>query len=449
MPARTKDMTTGNPTKLILLFTLPIIAGNLFQQLYSLVDTLVVGRVEGVTALAAVSSSGWLDWGVLSLAMGFAQGFAIQIAQCFGAGDEQGLKRAAGQSILLSVALVAVLEVLAQVFLEPILHVMNTPVDTFDLTLLYLRIIFSGMALVMGFNLFSGFLRSVGNSRTPLIAMTSAALCNIMLDILFVAVFHWGVAGVAAATVTSQALSCIICLAAIVRMPVFRLSAADYKPDRAVILRLLRLGTPIAFQYGIITVGGLVLQGVVNARGFIFMAGFSAASRLQGLVELAGTALSSAVGTFTGQNFGAKKLDRVKLGMRRSAQIGVGMAVTIAAVMIIWGKQLLGLFIEDDPAIVEQVLRFGYNFLVVMSLGLFTLYLLFVYRSTLQGMGDTFVPMLSGVVELIMRIAAALILPALIDEWGIYLAEILAWGGAAVFLIIGYYRRMHQFEKQL
>lgn len=445
MAIRTKDMTKGNPTKLILLFTLPIIAGNIFQQLYSLVDTLVVGRVEGVTALAAVSSAGWLDWGVLSLAMGFAQGFGIQIAQCFGAGDELGLKKAAGQSILLSAALVCVLEVLAQCFLEPILHLMNTPEDTFHLTLLYLRIIFAGMALVMGFNLFSGFLRAVGNSRTPLAAMTSAALCNIALDILFVAFFGWGVRGVAIATVISQGLSCTICLVAVLRLPVLKLSRSHFKPDRAVVAQLLRLGTPIAFQNGIITVGGLVLQGVVNARGFIFMAGYSAASRLQGLVELAGTALSSAVGTFTGQNIGARKLDRVKLGLRRSAQIALGLSLTIGAVVIIWGKPLLSLFIEDDPAIVEQVLHFGYNFLIVMSGGLFTLYLLFVYRSTLQGLGDTFIPMLSGVVELVMRIGAALLLPMVMGEWGIYLAEILAWGGAAVLLIFGYYKRIREF----
>ena len=442
MASRTKDMTQGNPAKLLLFFCLPILAGNLFQQFYSLVDTLVVGRVEGVTALAAVSSAGWLDWTVLGLAMGLAQGFAIQIAQSFGAGDLPELRRAAGQSIILSAVVVVVLEIIAQALLRPVLILMQTPPDTYELTCIYLRIIFGGLPFVMGVNLFSGFLRSVGNSRTPLIAMTSASICNIVLDIVFVAIFRWSVVGVAVATVISQGLSCLICLVAVLQLPVLHLSRSDFLPDHGMSLRLMRLGLPVAFQNFIISVGGLVLQGVVNAQGFIFMAGYSAAGRLQGLVELAGTALSSACSTFTGQNFGAKKLDRVKLGLRKSVQIATVMSIIIAAVILIWGRPMLKLFIEDDPAIVEQVLVFGYRFLVFMGVGLFSLYMLFVYRSTLQGLGDTFIPMISGVVELVMRIGAALLLPLFIGEWGIYLAEILAWVGAAVLLIIGYYRRI-------
>ena len=446
MAARAKDMTHGSPVRLIVLFALPMIAGNLFQQLYSLVDSLVVGRVEGVAALAAVSSAGWLDWTVLSLAMGLAQGFAIQIAQRFGAGDHPGLKRAAGQSLLLAAAVVIALEAASQLLLEPTLRLLQTPEDTFALTRTYLRILFSGIVLVMGFNLFAGFLRAVGDSRTPLIAMICAALTNMALDVVFVAHLRWGVAGVASATVIAQGISCLICVIAALRMPLLRVHRADLRPDRLEMKRLMGLGMPVAFQNLIISVGGLVLQGVVNSQGFIFMAGYSAASRLQGLIELAGSSLGSAVGTFAGQNRGAGRLDRVRTGLRRSAQIGVMLAVLVASAMIFFGKPLLQLFIEDDPAVVDQVLTFGYRFLVVMSSGLFMLYLLFVYRSTLQGLGDTFVPMLSGVVELFMRILSALLLPRLLGEWGIYLAEIFAWAGAAILLIIGYYRRIWLLE---
>ena len=446
MASRTKDMTQGSPTKLILLFTLPILAGNVFQQLYSLVDTLVVGRVEGVTALAAVSSAGWLDWTMLGLAMGLAQGFAIQIAQCFGAGDQEDLRRSLGQSLTLSVLVVVVLEIVAQLLLRPVLTLMNAPADTYELSCIYLRIVFGGLPVVMGFNLLAGFLRSVGNSRTPLIAMTSAALFNIALDILFVAFFHWGVVGVATATVISQGISCIICLVSVLRLPILRISRSHLRLTRDVTGRLMRLGIPISFQNFIISVGGLVLQGVVNAQGFIFMAGYSAASRLQGLVELAGTALSAAVGTFTGQNIGARKLDRVKLGLRKSVQIAAVLALITASIVLIWGKPMLKLFIEDDPAIVEQVLTYGYRFLIFMGSGLIALYMLFVYRSTLQGLGDTFIPMISGIVELFMRIGGALLLPLMIGEWGIYLAEIMAWIGAAVLLIWGYYKRIHNMS---
>lgn len=446
MASRTKDMTQGSPTKLILLFTLPILAGNVFQQLYSLVDTLVVGRVEGVTALAAVSSAGWLDWTMLGLAMGLAQGFAIQIAQCFGAGDQEDLRRSLGQSLTLSVLVVVVLEIVAQLLLRPVLTLMNAPADTYELSCIYLRIVFGGLPVVMGFNLLAGFLRSVGNSRTPLIAMTSAALFNIALDILFVAFFHWGVVGVATATVISQGISCIICLVSVLRLPILRISRSHLRLTRDVTGRLMRLGIPISFQNFIISVGGLVLQGVVNAQGFIFMAGYSAAGRLQGLVELAGTALSAAVGTFTGQNIGARKLDRVKLGLRKSVQIAAVLALITASIVLIWGKPMLKLFIEDDPAIVEQVLIYGYRFLIFMGSGLIALYMLFVYRSTLQGLGDTFIPMISGIVELFMRIGGALLLPLMIGEWGIYLAEIMAWIGAAVLLIWGYYKRIHNMS---
>ena len=440
--AHTRDMTQGNPTRLILGFCLPIIAGNLFQQFYSLVDTLVIGRVEGVTALAAVSSAGWLDWLVLSVAMGMAQGFSIQIAQSFGAKDESGLRRAAGQGLILSVAVVAVVGALAQGLLRPVLVLMRSPENTIDLTCLYLRIIFGGLPLVMAYNLFSGYLRAIGDSRTPLVAMTTASLFNIALDILFVATFRWSVVGVAAATVFSQGVSCLICLVALARLPLMRLRRGDLRPDRPMTRRLLTLGLPLAFQNLIISVGGLVLQTVVNSFGFLFMAGFNAAMRLTGLIELAGTSMGSAVATFAGQNLGANRLDRIRLGLRKSAQIALGMALAVAACMLLFGRDILSLFVRDDPEIVAQVLTIGYRYLAVMSFGLPLLYMLFVYRSALQGLGDTVAPMISGIVELVMRVGTVLVLPLLIGEWGVYIAEITAWGGAAAQLAFSYYKRM-------
>ena len=447
--AHTRDMTQGSPTRLILGFCLPIVAGNLFQQFYSLVDTLVIGRVEGVTALAAVSSAGWLDWLVLSIAMGMAQGFGIQIAQSFGAKDEPELRRAAGQGLLLSVAVVALIGALSQWLLRPTLVLMRSPENTIDLTCLYLRIIFGGLPLVMAYNLFSGYLRAIGDSRTPLIAMTTAAICNILLDILFVATFRWSVVGVASATVLSQGVSCLICLGALLRLPLMRLRRSDLRPDRPMMRRLITLGLPLAFQNLIISVGGLVLQGVVNGFGFLFMAGFNAAMRLTGLIELAGTSIGSAVGTFAGQNLGAGRIDRVKLGLRKSAQIAAVMALVVAASMLLFGRNILALFVQDDPEIVGQVLTIGYRYLAVMSFGLPMLYMLFVYRSTLQGLGDTVAPMVSGIIELVMRMGTVLLLPLVIGEWGVYIAEIMAWIGAAVMLIISCYRRIRILDSSL
>ena len=414
--AKTRDMTVGSPARLILSFCLPIAAGNLLQQFYNIVDTLVIGRGEGVAALAAVSGSGWLDWGILSIAMGLAQGFGIQIAQSFGAGHPEEVKRYEGQSIFLSVLIVLILETLSQVFLFPALRLLRFPEDTIHLTHTYLRIVFAGIPVVMGYNLLSGFLYAVGNSRTPLLALSVATVINIVLDMFLVITLRLGVIGAAVATVSSQCISFLICLIAVCRLPVFHIRRHHLQPEKQAVIRLLRL---------------------------------NAASRLQGMLELFGTAVGNAMGTFAGQNFGAKRLDRVRIGLRQSAKIAFGMALVITLLMFLFGRQLLALFVEDDPAVVEQVLVYAFRFLRVMASGLPCLYLLFVYRSTLQGLGDTFIPMISGVVELLMRILCALLLPALIGEWGVYFAEIAAWIGAAVLLMIGYYHRLHLLERSL
>ena len=439
-------MTSGNPVKLILLFALPILAGNILQQLYSLVDSLIIGQLLGVTALTAVTASGWLDWAVLSIPMGLAQGYSIHAAQCYGGKRFADLRRTVAQSYLISIAATILLEIVSQLLLHPVLVWMNSPDETIRMTENYLRIIYAGLPVVMCLNVFSGFLHALGNSRTPLIALVCSTAVNIGLDWWFVGSLGMGTNGGAYATVIAQAVSAAICLAAVLKIPELRLEKKDYRPDGSMIRKLIRLGFPIAFQNLIISLGGLVLQGVVNAFGFIFMAGYNAASRFQGLIEIAGTALGSAAGTFTSQNYGAGKMNRVKIGLRRSAQIGFVLAVSIGLIMVCFGKPLLSLFIREEAGVSEQVMAFGYDFLRVMAAGLPMLYLLFIYRSTLQGLGDTVVPMISGFVELALRVGSALLLPMAIGYWGVYLAEIAAWVGAGIFLIIGCYRRLRLID---
>ena len=444
--SRTKDMTTGKPVVLILAFAIPILAGNLIQQLYSLVDSLIVGQLLGVTALAAVSASGWLDWAVLSIPMGLAQGFSIQAAQYFGANRPEELRRTVGQSILIAGATTVLLEIASQLLLSPVLGWMNTPAETFSLTEGYLRIIYGGLPVVMAVNVLNGFLHALGNSRTPLAALAVASVVNMVLDWFFVGTCHMGINGGACATVIAQVISALISFRAVRRLNMLHPERKDLRPDRRMTARLIRLGFPIAFQNVIIAVGGLILQGVVNGFGFVFMAGYNAASRLQGLVEMAGASLGNAVGTFAGQNIGAGKKDRVHKGLHSSARMGTGMALAIGGIMVLFGKQILGLFIRDEQALAEQVLAFGYQFLCVMAAGLPMLYLLFVYRSTLQGLGNTFIPMISGFVELGMRVGCALLLPLILGVWGIYTAEIAAWAGAAVLLIISCYRELRKIQ---
>ncbi len=437
-------MTAGSPVRLILGFAVPVLAGNLLQQLYNLIDSLIIGRLLGVTALAAVSASGWLDWAVLSIPMGLAQGYAIHAAQCYGGRHYAALKRTAAQSYLLSIGLTVALEIASQLLLRPVLIWMRSPEETILLTERYLRIIYAGLPVVMCLNIFSGFLHALGNSKTPLLALACASSVNIGLDWLFVGPLGLGTNGGAYATVIAQAVSAAICLAAVLKIPELRPQRGDYRPDTGMMKKLMKLGFPIAFQNLIISLGGLVLQGVVNGFGFIFMAGYNAASRLQGLVEISGASLGNAAGTFTGQNYGAGKMDRVRLGLRRSAQICTLLALAVGTVILLLGKPVLSMFIRADADVAGQVLQIGYDFLRVMAAGLPMLYLLFVYRSTLQGLGNTVTPMLSGFVELAMRIGTALLLPKLLGVWGVYLAEIAAWIGAGAFLIAGCYRQLNR-----
>ena len=378
--------------------------------------------------------------------MGLAQGYSIHAAQCWGGKRLDELKKTVAQSYLISAAVTAALEIVSQLLLHPVLVWMNSPEETIRLTENYLRIIYAGLPVVMCLNVFSGFLHALGNSKIPLLALACSTAVNIVLDWWFVGSLGLGTNGGAYATVIAQAVSAAICLSAVLKIPELRPRRTDYRPDRRVISRLVKLGFPIAFQNLIIALGGLVLQGVVNAFGFVFMAVYNAASRLQGLIEISGASLGNAAGTFTGQNIGAGRKDRVRLGLRRSAQIGFGLALAVGGIMVLFGRPILSLFIRDEAALAGQVLDIGYDFLRVMAAGLPMLYLLFVYRSTLQGLGDTVIPMVSGFVELALRIGTALLLPLLIGWWGLYIAEIAAWISAGIFLIIGCYHRLRKIS---
>ena len=431
-------MTSGRPLGLIARFALPAAAGSLLQQLYSLCDLVILGRAGGVAALAAVSSSGWLDYMCLGTVINLTMGFGIRMSHFFGAGDGDGLRRTLGQSIILSVTLSMALLILSQALLRPCLKVLNTPAETFALTEVYLRIIFGGIPLSMAYNLAAACLRAAGDARTPLHAVTAASVCNLCLDLLFVAVLRFGPAGAAAATVISQAVSAAVCLKAWKGVPEMRVGRQDMKKDPEEMKKLLSLGLPSAFEVWVISFGGLIVNGAVNARGYVFMAGYNAPGRLQALMESVGNAVGGAVGTYTGQNFGAGKMDRVHEGVRKSAMTSVGLALAMAGVMLAAGKPLIRFFMVDAEALVEEVVTVGYRFVIVMSAALFSLYLLFVYRSALKGLGKVSASFASSVIEFVMRVSCVFLLPGLIGEWGLYLAEVMAWFGAFVLLYLAY-----------
>ena len=425
MAVNEKNMTSGSPGKLIITFAIPLMLGNVFQQFYTMADTMIVGQVVGVKALAAVGAADWLVWLVFGIMTGMAQGFSILISQYYGAGEKENLKRAVAKSYMLTAILSIIVLVLSEVTVQQVLQFLHTPENVIGLSLMYIRMVFAGIPIIAAYNIFAAILRALGNSRSPLIAM-------------IVAVFGWGVLGAAIATVIAQGFSAAYCLSVLRHIPDVRLTREDFHQQPAMSLRLLKLAAPLAIQNVIISVGGLTVQYVVNGFGFLFVAGFTAANKLYGVLEMASVSYGYAITTYVGQNLGAKKYRRIRNGVRSGVYMALITSIVISGVMVITGRNILSLFVSGEAGQVKQVLDIAYKYLFIMAIFLWVLYLLYVYRSAIQGLGNTLIPLASGVVEFCMRVGVALLLPKLIGEDGIFYAEISAWSGAAILLIVSY-----------
>lgn len=439
MAARIQSMTEGKPAKLIFTFALPLMVGNVFQQLYTVVDTMVVGKYLGVGALAALGAADWMNWMMLGIVQGFTQGCAIRMSREFGAGNYPRLRDVIGNAGVLSALFSLLLVGAGQLAARPVLILLQTPGGILGDALLYLRIMYLGVPVMMAYNLLACVLRSLGDGKTPLQAMAVASVTNIVLDLLFVMVFQWGIAGAAAATLIAQVVSGLFCLYHIGRLEVLRLSRDNLRLQKEVAPQLLGLGFPMAFQNCIIAVGGMIVQFVVNGSGVVFIAGFTATNKLYGVLEIAATSYGYAMITYVGQNLGAGRYRRIRQGVRAALAIAAATSLVIAAVMLVFGRVILSGFISGTPREVEQAMETAYFYLAVMSVGLPVLYVLHVMRSAVQGMGNTALPMVSGVVEFIMRTVTALYLPLAVGEVGIFFAEPAAWLGADVVLAASYF----------
>ena len=439
MNTKIKDMTAGSPLKLIISFALPLMAGNIFQQLYTVVDTMVVGKALGVDALAALGATDWLYWMWLGMIQGVTQGFGILMAREFGAKQFESLRSVVGSSMSLSALSALLLLILGQIAAEPILVLLNTPPEIMDGSLLYLRIMFLGIPIVMAYNLLATILRSLGDGQTPLYAMIVASISNIILDLIFVLVFRWGIAGAAIATLVAQGISSVYCLLKIKKIEFLTLHKSHFTLKPALAGRLLSLGSPMAAQNAIIAVGGMIIQGIVNGYGVAFIGGFTAANKLYGVLEIAATSYGYAMITYVGQNLGAGKIDRIRTGMKWATTVALATSALIAAVMLVFGQHIVGAFISGTPEEVTAATQVGFTYLSIMSICLPILYILHVSRSAVQGMGNTVLPMISGIAEFIMRTGGVLLLPALIGENGIFIAEVSAWLGADLILVPSYF----------
>lgn len=447
MASKTRNMTEGSPFPLIVTFALPLMVGNIFQQMYTVVDTMVVGKALHVQALAALGASDWLNWLMLGLVQGLTQGFAILMAQEFGAKRMKELKKVVGCAVVLSAISALVLTVVGQAMLMPILRLLQTPEEIIGDTALYLRIMFMGTPIVTAYNLLACILRSLGDGKTPLNAMIAASITNIVLDLVFVLVFRWGIAGAAIATLIAQVVSSLYCLWHIRRISFLDLEKEDFVPNGALVKRLIGLGSPMAFQNAIIAIGGMIVQAVVNGFGVVFIGGFTATNKLYGVLEVAATSYGYAMITYTGQNLGAGKIDRIRSGMKAALMVALITSVAIAAVMILFGKGIIGLFLSGTAEEVAAAMEVAYHYLVVMSLCLPILYILHVVRSAIQGMGDTVKPMVSGISEFVMRTVGALTLPLVMGNAGVFYAEVSAWLGADVILIPSYFMTLKKISK--
>lgn len=439
MASHTKNMTEGKPLSLILTFSLPLMLGNVFQQLYTVVDTMVVGKALGVNALAALGSADWLNWMMLGIIQGLTQGFAILMAQKFGAGLLEELRTVIGSSAVLSLLSSLVLLLAGQLAARPVLTLLQTPPEILGDALLYLRIMYLGIPIVMAYNLLACILRSLGDSRTPLQAMVVAAVINIGLDLLFVLGLNLGIGGAAGATLIAQLFSGLFCLHHIRKIGILKFARPDFSLRRGLSLRLLLLGAPMALQNAIISVGGMIVQFVVNGVSVLFIAGFTATNKLYGMLEIAATSYGYSMITYVGQNLGAGKTDRIRKGMRSALLISLATSVLIAAVMLLAGRPILGCFISGTPEEYRQTMEIAYFYLTVMSLCLPVLYILHVTRSAIQGMGNTVLPMASGIAEFVMRALTAIFLPVVVGETGIFYAEVTAWAGAVAILAVSYF----------
>ena len=439
MNTKIKDMTSGSPLKLIVTFALPLMVGNVFQQLYTVVDTMVVGKALGVDALAALGATDWLYWMVLGMVQGITQGFGILMAREFGAKQYERLRQVVGSSVTLAFLSGLLFMGLSQLSAGSILKLMNTPAEIMDWSLLYLRIMFLGIPVVMAYNLLATVLRSLGDGQTPLYAMILAAICNIVLDLVFVLMFRWGVAGAAAASLIAQGVSGIYCLMKIRKIPFMNLKQDDFQLNANMAGRLLGLGSPMAAQNAIIALGGMIIQGVVNGYGVAFIGGFTAANKLYGVLEIAATSYGYAMITYVGQNLGAGKIHRIRQGMGKAVVVSLVTSAVIAAGMLVFGKSIVGAFISGTPQEVREATRIGYQYLSIMSACLPVLYILHITRSAVQGMGNTVLPMVSGVAEFVMRTGGVLLLPLFLGETGIFIAEVSAWAGADLILVPSYF----------
>lgn len=440
----TNDMTTGNPVKLILLFSIPLLIGNIFQQFYSMVDTIIVGRFVGVEALAAVGTTSSMVFLVNGFVMGLTSGFAVLISQKYGAKDEAGVKKAVASSITLSIIATIIVTFISVISAKPLLALMNTPSNIMKDASTYIIILYAGNVAIIFYNMMAAILRALGDSKTPLYFLIVSSVLNIILDLVLIINFKMGVAGAAYATVISQGVSALLCVIyTYKKYKILKLKKEDFKVKKKYYRKHLKVGIPMALQFSITAIGIMTVQSAINIFGSTVIASYAAASKVLQLVMQPATTLGVTMATYCGQNIGAKRYDRIKLGVKKCVQISIITSLISAMVLIFLGKYFVMIFVSNPDA---EILSYAQQVLNISAIFFIPLGLIFVYRNALQGIGDSFIPMMAGVYELVARAVVAFTLPKVLEFMGICLADPVAWFAAVIPLAYTYYKREKSFK---
>ena len=432
-----KDLTVGEPARLIFYFTLPLLAGNVFQQLFGFVDTLIVGRFLGVEALAAVGCTGPMMFLMLGFIFGMTSGFSICTGQSFGAKDFDGVRKSAAICIVLSLSASLVLTIVGVTFCRDLLIAMDTPPEILDGAHDFIGIIYGGVVMFILHQMLTNLIRALGDSKMPTVIQATTLCINILLEPIAIIGLGLGIPGSAGATIVALTLGNILCLLYIKkRVPYLHVRREDFSFDRKFLLEHLRIGLPMGFQSSLIAIGAVILQIALNGLGSVAVAAFAAAHRVDGIAVMPMMSFGVAMAAYTAQNFGAKQFGRIVDGVKKCILMSCSFSVLVAVFNIYLGAEMIELFVGTEA---RQVVEYGRLFLIITGLSYWALALLFIFRFTLQGLGQSFVPTLAGIVELIMRTAAAIFLVDGLGFLGACLASPMAWIGGLLPLATAFF----------
>lgn len=431
-----KDLTAGKPLHLILTFAIPMLMGMLFQQFYNLVDTMIVGKLLGAQALAAVGSTGAINFLVIGFCMGLCNGFSIPVAQQVGANDLSTMRRFAANAAYLSVAFAVVLTTVTAFFCDQILRLMQTPSDIFDNANRYIFIIFLGIPTTFLYNLLAGIIRALGDSKTPVYFLALSSILNIFLDFSLILWFHMGVAGAAVATVVSQGISGIACLFYMrKKFHVLKMTGTERRIDVQLCMRLCYIGLPMGLQYSVTAIGSTILQTAVNTLGTLSVAAVTAGTKLFQLLGCPLDALGSTMAIYCGQNVGAGKLDRLGQGLRASAVLGLCYSLLAFGAMALFAPQATMLFMDPTETELERIIALTSQYIITLTAFFFPLALVNAVRFSIQGMGFSVFAIFAGLLEMVARTVIALWFVPRFGFIAVCFASPMAWVAADLFLI--------------